>query len=264
MSEAAFLHLGSAKAAADVISEGLRRIGRDEPAIGGTDILTEGPLRDVDESGALRAGWWQKLRGTTAEEEGTWFASAGLWDQVLSSNASVVLWHGDHPMDRLFALQACWHLRSAPQRVFEVALPPRVLRAGELGHPGGRLVAVRGPDIVAAEWERRRKVTDVRERAGLWEKLRDREGEWVRVLDGGDVVELPITCFDEQFTAECGDGEWQSSLLVVASLLATTTAGYDFVLWRLRQLLVDGVLEARGPENRIALPEEMRCARGLR
>ncbi len=258
VSEEAFLHLGSVQAAADVISEGLRRLGRDEPVIGWPDNLTEGPLRDVDENGALRGGWYQKLHGTAAEEEGTWFASPGIWDQVVSSSANVVIWHGDHPMDRLFALRACWHLRSEPERVFEVVIPPHLLRSGELGHPGGRSVAVRGPDIVAAEWERRRKVTDVSERAGLWEKLRDREGEWVRVLDGEDIVELPVTCFDGQLTAECGEGGWRASLSVVATLLATTTAGYDLIIWRLRQLVLDGILEARGPQNQVALPEELR------
>ncbi len=253
MGDGRFLHLGSEPVSVERIGDGLRKLGRDEMVLGPKENITEGPLRDVDGTGELRRHWYEKLLGPYGMDDKSWFLSPGLWNSVVESEADVVIWRGQHPMEWLLALRACWHLRAQPHRVFEVVLP---IGKG-WPHPAGECVAIKGPDAVVAEWPNRRKVLDVEKRAARWEALRDHEGEWVRVLEGEEIVELPVKCFDEQIIEQCADEKRRESLFVVGKLLATTTATYALVVWRIRQLLLEGVLEAKGDLNRISLPEQL-------
>ena len=173
-----------------------------------------------------------------------------------------MLWHGPHPMERLFALRACWHLRQRPERVHEVAIPAsgRTWRAGPRPAFYDAIPLI-GPHEAVPAWEQHRsRVTDIAERANEWEVIRARPGDWIRVLEGENIVQLPITSLDDELVEHCPEQDWTRSLLVVARVLSANAVTDSFLVLRVRELLRLGALEGRGDENRLGLPEEIRPA----
>ncbi len=88
--------------------------------------------------------------------------------------------------------------------------------------------------------------------------LRARAGDWIRGLDGEEIVHRPVTAYDAELVRACSDKDWTRSLRVVASVLADNPTGDALLCWRIRELLRDGALEGRGGNNRLGLPEEVR------
>jgi hypothetical protein len=103
------------------------------------------------------------------------------------------------------------------------------------------------------------KIVDVMTRAQRWEELCASAGESVRSLDGDELVLHPLTIHDEHILALCNDA-WTDSILVVAHVLAMQSTTDAFLRWRIRELLREGRLQARGPKNRLDLPSEVRVA----
>jgi hypothetical protein len=97
-----FLHVTSDSFTASVIEETLRRLGREEVAIGMRESLAAGPLQDVDSGGALRAAWWTRILGETTPDVPS-FDESDLWARVKQGSEAVVLWHGPHPFERMEA-----------------------------------------------------------------------------------------------------------------------------------------------------------------
>ena len=184
---------------------------------------------------------------------------AALWTRI-RADLDVMLWHGPHPAERIFALRACWHLRDRPERVFEVAI-----RASGAKWPGRDrpafydAVSISMPDVLAKAWERRSRVRDVEARAKRWEALRSIEGDWIRTLDGDEIVQHPVGAFDGVILARTN--AWTESLTLLAAILAENAIGFAFLRWRVCELLRDGSLESRGTTNRIGLPAEIHRAR---
>jgi hypothetical protein len=152
-------------------------------------------------------------------------------------------------------LRACWHLRDQASRVHEVALPPRPSRSLPAFYGA---VGIVGPNVTTSEWHRLSPLADVQERAKRWEELKSHPGTWIRLLEGDDIVERPITAFDDPLVKACSPDGWTRSLNVVARVLAENWTSYSLLVWRIRQLVVAGVLEARGAEEREGLPGEVR------
>lgn len=256
----AYFHVASCESAADVVRETLRRLGRDEVVIGMRDTLAEGPLHDVDEGGASRVEWWGRIYGEPLDaDDALKFDDSDLWAQVQGSSQNVLIWHGPHPMERLFALRACWHLRRRAEGVHEVAVPA----SGQTWRAGPRpafydAIPIIGPNEAVAAWGHRARVIDVADRARRWEELRARPGDWVRVLEGETITHRPITTLDADLVQQCSNEEWTRSLMVVARVLAANAITDSFLVWRVRELLRLGTLEGRGEENRLGLPEEIR------
>ena len=165
-----------------------------------------------------------------------WLDDSDIWARVRGSDVDVMLWHGPHPAERIFALRACWHLRDRPERLHEVAL-----------HATG------------AKWRggiARTRVSDVAARAKRWEELRSKSGDWIRALDGDDIIELPLTAFDDAILAEART--WTESKKVLGMILASNAIGFALLTWRIRELVRDGSLESRGGANDFGLPAELR------
>lgn len=257
-----FLHLASGSSAADVIQETVRRLGRDEVVVGMRDAFAEGPLQDADDGAASRIEWWNRLHGNARDDaEAMEFDDADIWAQVRTAPGDVMLWHGPHPVERIFALRACWHLRDRPERVHEVAL----VASGRQWKAGVRpafydAVPIVGPAETVQAWDRRARVMDVAARAKQWEELRGRAGDWIRVLDGENIEHRPVTAYDAELVKVCTNGEWTPSLRMVARVLADNPTTDSLLCWRVRELLRAGTLEGRGDENRIGLPDEVRHA----
>ncbi|MBI2389521.1 MAG: DUF1835 domain-containing protein [Deltaproteobacteria bacterium] len=257
-----FVHLTSGEAAAEVISETLKLLGRDEPVLAMRDDYAEGPLRDADDGAASRVEWWTKLRGAPLEpDEARRFDDADLWAQVRAGDEDVLLWHGPHAMERIFALRACWRLRDQPERVHEVAVMASGASWGGVERPAFYdAITVADAQEAAAAWNRRAKVVDVDDRARRWEELRAREGEWIRVLDGEAIVHLPVTAFDEELLVVCKNGDWTNARRVLGALLADHPMSPELVCWRVRELVRAGVMEGRGHDDAMNLPREVRSA----
>jgi Domain of unknown function (DUF1835)/Protein of unknown function len=255
----AFIHLASGDEAAEVVEETLRQLDRHETVIAMVDAFTEGPLSDVDSGAELRTEWYKRLQPELPVDELPGDDS-DLWEEVRARSEDVVLWHGPHPIERIFALRACWQLRDMPERLYEVALVAT-------GQPwrGGRerpafydAVPIAGPTATVPAWSQRTKVIDVSERAERWEKLRSEPGEWIRVLDGETIRHLPVTAFDTRLAESCRLDEWTASRLIVGQVLAAHPIGLSLLVWRVRELLREGKLEGRGEDRGIALPAELR------
>jgi hypothetical protein len=172
-----------------------------------------------------------------------------------------VLWHGPHALERIFALRACWHLRDQAQRVHEVAVQPSGAMWGNVARPAFYdAVPVTSPDELAVAWSQRAKVVDVEERARRWEALRDRDGEWIRVLDDEAIVHLPITAYDAELSRACRNGDWTQTRRVLGMLLADHGVSTELVCWRVRELVRTGAMEGRGVDAEMKLPSEVRPA----
>jgi hypothetical protein len=243
-SSTVFLHLASGSSAADVIRETLRRLGRGEVVIGMRDAYAEGPLRDVDEGARSRVEWWSRLRGKPldAAEAGA-LNDADIGAQVRVAPDKVMLWHGPHPAERIFALRVCWHLRDQPDRLHEVALPATGRQwKGVLRPAFYDAIPVVGPNETVPAWERRARITDVTARAQRWEELRAQAGEWLRVLDDEEIVHRPVTAYDAELLA-CAH-EWTESMLVIGRVLAENPTTDALLCWRIRELLRAGARDA--------------------
>ena len=259
-----FLHLASGSSAANVIEETLRRLGRSEAVTAMRDSFEAGPLGDVDAGAARRIDWYARIDPKPFDEaEARRLDDSDLWERVHADTANVMLWHGPHPAERLFALRACWHLREQAERVHEVALPASGIPWTSGARPAFYdAVAIAGPNATVRAWDRRVKVTDVAARAKRWQELRDQPGDWIRVLTGEDVVQLPVTAFDADVVKACADGAWTESLRITARIIAENPIWLSVLVWRIRELLRSGTLECRGDDNRIGLPSEVRLASG--
>jgi hypothetical protein len=259
-SSEAFLHLASGSSAADVIRETVRRLGRNEVVIGMRDTYAEGPLQDADAGAASRVEWWSRLRGEPLDAaDACALDDADMWAQVRAAPSDVLLWHGPHPAERIFALRACWHLRDQPDRVHEVALPVSGLRWKGVPRPAFyHAVSIVGPNETATAWDSRTKVMDVTARAQRWDELRARPGEWLRFLVGENIVHRPVTACDPELVRACAKEEWTKSMLVVGRVLAHNPTTDLLLYWRIRELLRAGTLEGQGDENLAGLPREVR------
>jgi hypothetical protein len=252
-----FVHLASGEQAAEVVRETLRRLGRQEPVIAMRDAFAEGPLGDVDEGAASRTEWYRRIHAELRAEElpGD---DTDLWERVRAASAGVMLWHGPHPVERIFAMRACWHLRDEPERVYEVALSASGRKWQGVERPAFYdAVAIAGPKVTVPAWDQRATVVDVSERAKRWEELRGQPGDWIRVLEGETIVPLPVTAFDAAIVGACS-GAWSDSLQLAGRIIALNPIGFSLLTWRVRELLRSGTLEGRGDRNRIGLPAEVR------
>lgn len=251
-----FLHLTSGTSPSEHVELALKKLGRTERVLRTVDGLSIGPLAQVDEGPAERIAFWSRLEGTALSDE----VAAGLddravWEAVRGSELPVVVWHGPLPTERLLAMRVCWHLRDQPERLHEVKLPP-----GSNPHlpPFYGAVGIVGPDALVGAWPTLRPVADPAGQAAAWVALRSHEGDWIRDLDGDEIVELPVDSFDALLIAMCV-ADWRASNMVVASVLAEVPTGDAFLRWRVRELLAAGALEGRGGPLWLGLPKELRA-----
>jgi hypothetical protein len=117
-------------------------------------------------------------------------------------------------------------------------------------------IAIAGPDVLVAEWPRRASVQDVVGRANEWERQRAEEGDWLRELQGEEIVRLPMDAYDEALIAACQE-TWTDSIRAIARVLAEKPTSDLVLAWRIRELLDRGALIGRGPSNRAGLPQEL-------
>jgi hypothetical protein len=227
------------------------------------DSLSEGPLHDVDAGGALRRDWYKRINPQLSDEDLQLLDDSELWERVRTSSGHVVLWHGPHPVERIVALRACWHLRDQSDRVYEVAISPSGAqwKSGQKRPAFHDSIPIAGPSAAIQAWDGLAKVADVPARAKRWEELRDQPGDWIRVLDGADIVALPVTAYDAALVDACEGGDWTEPLKILGKVTTDQPLGFALVTWRIRELHWTGTLEGRGELTEEGLPAEVRPPR---
>lgn len=250
-----YVHLVVDDNTANLLRETLLVLGRNEEVIAVSDALAMGPLTDVDEGARSRFEWWARLGVQDLQELENYVDDRAIWDALRTDPRDVMLWSSAHPDEHLFALRACWHLRDYPTRIHEVVMTnklyPRVSDAfARLG--------IMGPKAGVAHWSDRSRIVDVKERANRWEAIRSREGDWLRELRDGQIVHLGVDAHDEKLVMACSK-DWTDSIRAVGGVIAELPVGLSLLTWRIHTLVRDGVLEARGPTNRLGMPSELKA-----
>jgi hypothetical protein len=232
---------------------------RDEVVIAMRDSFTEGPLGDADSGGRSRIEWHKRINPEIdAAALLSFVDAADIWAHVRDVDADVMLWHGLHPAERIFALRACWHLRDRAERVHEVALHASDAKwRGDIARPQFYdMVSIARLEVLLKARGAARTRPGRRSTREAMEELRRKKGDWIRVLDGDEIVERPLTAWDELIVANANT--WISSETVLGRVLGLNAIGFSFLRWRIRELLKDGSLESRNEPNRIGLPTELR------
>ncbi|MBI2392162.1 MAG: DUF1835 domain-containing protein [Deltaproteobacteria bacterium] len=251
----AFIHLVSGESAGGVVRETLRKLKRREELVVIRDALNVGPLADVDAGGAARIEWWNRVYSKQLPPRETRkLDESAAFHRLAATDTSVVVWHGPHPSERLVLLRACWYLRDAPERTFEVESPP--LQSRNLP-PFYGSIAIASRDTAERLWEHRRHVADVDARAAEWQRVRATPGDWFRVLEGERLVDVPVTSLDSELVNACS-AEWTSPSRVIGTVLVDHPIGDRVLAWRVRELLRAGLIEGRGEGPHSGLPAEVR------
>src|SRR6185437_4284156 len=207
------LHVAAGPSAAEAVQAALKLLEREEVVLCTRDALAEGPLGDVDAGAQRRAEWWSRVGPDPLDDrEARELDDTDLWDEVRAAPGGVVLWHGPHPGERLFALRACWHLRDQPQRVWEVRRAPRSSRKLADLPTFYAAVAISTAEELVDAWTGRSRIADVGARAAQWETLRAQPGDWIRTLDGDAIVQHPVTRFDDDLVGACSSHGWTNAI----------------------------------------------------
>jgi hypothetical protein len=249
-----FIHLAPGTSASRTIGIVLRRLRRFECVLEAIDNLAIGPLHDVDGDAKARIEWWGRLEGgATYGEFCHDLDERDLWESLRDAGSNVVLWHGEHAGEHLFALRACWQFHDFGERVFEVAvetLPGEYITCDAVG--------MMDPDHLMKAWEHRAPVPDVAARAARWESIRGTPGEWIRTREGDEIVNHKLDLYDSTIIEACRGG-WLDSIRVIGHVLAEKRAPGDLLVrWRIVKMLESGALQGRGKPNRFRLPSEVR------
>lgn len=260
-----FVHLTGSTPAREHVEELLAKLDRKERVLEVPDEMpNEGPLHDIDVDGPSRTEWRKRILGAEAEglnsEE---FNDAPLWRSIVSDDANVIIWHGQHPAERILSLRACWHLRDQAHRVHEVAFGTKA-RSWPSGEPRPAFydsVSLASADDLARGLAAcvRVPAEEVARRAAHWERVRDVPGDWIHHIDGEGLVKRPVTAYDDAIVEACGS-DWTRARLVLARVLADNPTGLWLPGWRIRVLVEEGVLESRADESDTDFPEQLRVS----
>jgi hypothetical protein len=257
MAKPEFLHLVAEGIPAHHVLGILHAIGRIEPVLNTFDPLAIGPLHDVDSGAQARISWWEMVGNQPmTDARRRWFSELLLWKRVRDERLPIVLWHGPVTDDRLMVLRACSLLRNHPEPLFEVALSSKEERSKILGR-----WSEASTETSEAIWAKRTQILEVTERAKQWEALRDKPGEWIRELQGGEVAHHSIDWYDKPLIQAC-NGDWTRTFQASKQLEGSHFEPPRFLIaWRIRELVAAGQLETRGHVDIEGLPAEIRPAR---
>jgi len=249
------VHVVSGESAGGVVWETMRKLKHRDEIVVLRDALNVGPLIDIDNDAAARIEWWNRIYSKRLPpREARKLDETAALCRLAADDATVVVWHGPHPCERLLFLRACWYMRHEPQRLREVVFPP--LRSRNLP-PFYGAVAIAGADAALRLWDELRAVADVAERAAEWERTRSVPGDAFRVLVDERIVTLPVTSLDSELVSVCTT-KWTSPVRVIGTVLADHPIGDRVLAWRIRELVRNGAIEGCGDGPHSGLPAEVR------
>jgi hypothetical protein len=258
------LHLTNGDSAADSLRAALQQAGRNERVLALRDDLAVGPLRGIDDTPEVRAGFWQRVMEGEAHDDarrdgarrdflGEFTAQDKMLEEVAEADPQVVVWHGESCADQLTLRRVCYHLRNTPQRLNEVRLSIRDLTdanaAAHLRADGATSVGMFAPDALLARLPDAAPISVLRiSRLALeWQEVKQANGETRRWRDNtftsGTFADL------DALILEHATESWRPAGRIAAELMVAELGflvSDSLVLWRFRELAASGRVSLRG------------------
>ena len=248
------IHLTNGDVAAESLRIALAQAGRDDRVQPLRDDLAVGPLRGVDDGPHGRAGFWERVSADTQRDfVGEFREQAAVLDELASSTANLVLWHGESASDQLMLRRVCYLLRNSPERLNEVRLSiadladpqawahTRKDRATSVGMFAPDTLQTHLPDAAPIS------VLRISRLALEWQEVKQANGETRRWRDNT----LTSSSFDEldALILERTTDDWQPAARVAAHAMTAELwflASDSIVLWRMRELATQRRIHLRG------------------
>ncbi|CAG2150816.1 hypothetical protein LMG19282_03858 [Cupriavidus campinensis] len=243
-----YIHVVNGDVAGNTLRQALAQAARPDPVVVLRDDLAVGPIADVDSTGLIRSGFWQRVAPHTDIDFAAEMRQA--LDQLQSlrrADMEVAIWHGQSASDQLMLRRVVFHLYQAPQRINEVSMDLRELEVPAQGnlaaigmYPAARLarrfstiapVSVLRLGRLGYEWQQ-----NVKENAD------------VRLWKGNTLVPAAYHNVDDVILERAPE-DWKPAAEVVASVMGAIEgllASDWFVFWRCRELIGTGQLVLRG------------------
>jgi len=239
------IHLIHGEPAASALRLALRmanQANRADRVITLSDVLSFGPLRDIDEPGtpgaALRTAFWLRIGGMP---EALTERDCVELEALEAGDANIVIWHTDAAADQLALRRICYRLRTMPQRLNEVRLCADEV-AGDTEVAAARLVE-RLPDAAPIS------VLRITRLALEWQEAKFANGELRRWRDNtftsATWADLDLLILD---TLNAAPTAWLAPHALLSALPCAGTGApvcEPVVLWRLRELAAAGELQLR-------------------
>ena len=239
------LHFVAGDSAAGCLRAACRSWGMPGTVIGFSDDLTQGPLGDLDARvrymQALLAGY-----GEFAEEPYSPFAE---WRSIRThleqeQADAIVVWMGINVADAVLIRMVCDGLADSSVPLWCITVPEVRERP---------YVVMHEPEHLARMMSMREPVGD-HERAALakdYRRIRD-SNAFVRRLEQGQVIDVPVDFYDPLLIAACGS-DWQAAARVVGHAMGhcdgPNLMGDGFFTMRLRALIDAGQIEVDGDRS---------------
>jgi hypothetical protein len=227
------VHVTRGIVAGGVVQRALRAADRDEALLALRDPYEVGPLDDLDRGGDGRIAFWTAVG--LAEPETTLEADA--W-AAIGGAASLTVWHGPHPGERLMWLRVAAVRHGSGQPLLEVPCEPAI--------DDGRQPSLVGQPLdLARALRTRRRPADLSALAAEWDRVSREPNVMFRRTIDGRIAGLPIDGYDADILMHCRR-RFTSLPRVIGRIVTTFPVGDGVIGWRIRTLVREGVLEGRG------------------
>ncbi|WP_153099193.1 DUF1835 domain-containing protein [Paraburkholderia hayleyella] len=244
------IHITHGDTAADSLRRALQLANRDGKIEVMRDDLAVGPLRGIDDTSEARSEFWLQVIGDTAHDlDQTLNEQAAMLEQLASSSAPIVMWHGQSTGDQLALCRLCYHLRNSPQRLNEVRLSASHLAFDTHRADQATAIGMFEPEILSTHIADAAPISILRiSRLALeWQEVKQANGETRRwrnnTFTSGSFAELDTFILER--TAET----WQRATPIVAALMAADMGflvSDRLAFWRLHGLAAHGRIQLRG------------------
>lgn len=264
------LHFVFSPSGAGCLVQALKKAGRGDQVIASFDDLSFGPINPPDP--ALRKKW---IEDELAQSD--WIDASDApersWDnEAPLPDSRMIAWLTRRSaMEYAGFLDWLWRLGDAPCEVVDLS-EVKVSGPPKHGSPQAPRLAISlgmlHHDTIHREklWDLAEPLQEtVRERyRDIWKQLRS-ENAPLRILDGGELVSVPISFFDSRVTSQMTD-QWQNVQRVLGEALVSgpddcvLECGDVFLLGRIIALVKGGRLELEGElgpkvgEGKVRLP----------
>ncbi|NML31959.1 DUF1835 domain-containing protein [Paraburkholderia antibiotica] len=251
------IHLTNGDVAAESLRTALTQAGRDDRVQALRDDLAVGPLRGVDDGPHVRADFWERVSGDTRRDFLREFREqTTMLNNLVTSTANLVVWHGESSSDQLMLRRVCYLLRNSPQRLNEVRLSVADLTDPQAwAHTRkdrATSVGMFAPDVLQARLPDAAPISVLRiSRLALeWQEVKHANGETRRWRDNtfrsSSFAELDALILDR------AGNDWQPASRVAADVMTAELwflVSDSIVLWRMRELAALRRIRLRGDAN---------------
>ncbi|RDK08402.1 DUF1835 domain-containing protein [Cupriavidus lacunae] len=259
-----YIHVVNGDVAGTTLRQALAQAARPDPVVVLRDDLAVGPLADIDSTGLIRSGFWQRVAPHTDIDFGAEMRQAlDQLQRLRQDDMEVAIWHGQSAADQLMLRRVVFHLYQAPQRINEIAMDLRELEMPAQGNLAA--IGMYSPARLARRFSTIAPVSVLRlGRLGYEWQQNVKENADVRLWKGNTLVPAAYHTIDD-IIMERAPSDWTAAAQVVGSVMGAIEgllASDWFVFWRCRELIAMGQLVLRGNADSLDTCELRRHASG--